>query len=123
MPWCSGFALSLQHIRPYFLTLHDRIDSALIKARDITWKEGILKKKPNLCHGVTGNALAFPPDEKREHFLACGTAERTKESEEGLWEKSDYEFEWCLGFASPGRAWGFMVMNDEQGRFICYNDV
>jgi hypothetical protein len=52
-----GFVLSLVAMRPYFPALIPRIDAAVEKGREVTWKEGILTKEPNLCHGTLGNAM------------------------------------------------------------------
>lgn len=52
-----GFVLSLLAMRPYFPELAPRIDAAIEKGRELTWKEGILTKEPNLCHGTLGNAM------------------------------------------------------------------
>lgn len=52
-----GFACSLRVLRPYFPDLHQRIDEALIKAEEVIWTRGLLKKEPNICHGIFGNAL------------------------------------------------------------------
>lgn len=32
---------------------------ASIKAADLIWQKGILKKGPGICHGVAGNGYAF----------------------------------------------------------------
>jgi hypothetical protein len=58
--WCHGapgFVLALQALRPYFSPLQDRLDNAIAKAQACTWKLGLLRKEPNLCHGLWGNAL------------------------------------------------------------------
>lgn len=52
-----GFVTSLRSLRPVFPNLQDRIDRALLKAGELIWKEGLLKKEPNLCHGAFGNSL------------------------------------------------------------------
>jgi len=33
--------------------------SAASRAGDLVWRQGLLKKGPGLCHGVTGNAYAL----------------------------------------------------------------
>lgn len=53
----AGFVHSLQVLRPYFPALQQRIDTAIERARDCIWREGLLKKEPSLCHGIFGNAL------------------------------------------------------------------
>jgi hypothetical protein len=120
-----GFALSLPAIRPYFPNLHERIDKAVEKARECTWEFGLLKKMPNICHGITGNALAFPPGEKRDHFLAYGSEAMMKRGkEEEWWVTSDYGYPYSLGFGPcPGRAWGWIARGRTEKEFICYNDV
>lgn len=52
-----GFIFCLQSLRPFYPALHDRIDAAIAKAREITWTNGILVKEPSLCHGLFGNGL------------------------------------------------------------------
>ena len=52
-----GFVTSLISLRPYFPQLEHRIDSAIEAGRECIWEEGLLRKEPNLCHGILGNAL------------------------------------------------------------------
>lgn len=58
--WCHGapgFVPSLLSMRPFFPSRQSQIDAAVEKARDVVWKEGMLRKDPCLCHGLFGNAL------------------------------------------------------------------
>jgi hypothetical protein len=58
--WCHGapgLVLCLLSLRPFFPTLHDKIDVAIERGRACTWDKGLLKKEPSLCHGILGNAL------------------------------------------------------------------
>jgi len=52
-----GVLLSLHALYPYFPDLQQRIDAALEKGRACIWKNGLLTKEPNLCHGAFGNGL------------------------------------------------------------------
>lgn len=56
----TGFVVSLSALRPHFPDLRDRIDQAIKKGRECIWNRGLLKKEPNLCHGIFGNALCVP---------------------------------------------------------------
>jgi hypothetical protein len=120
-----GFVISLLAIGDYFPSLHQRIDEAVSKARECIWKNGLIKKEPNLCHGITGNAFAFPPGPQRDHFLAYGTSEKQKEGKDkGWWVSGDYGQPFSLGFGSvPGRAWGWMARERDGKEYITYNDV
>jgi lantibiotic modifying enzyme len=58
--WCHGapgFVLCLLSLRPFFPTLHEKIDAAIERGRACTWEKGLLKKEPSLCHGILSNAL------------------------------------------------------------------
>ena len=58
--WCHGapgFVISLLALRAYFPALKARIDDAVGRARGCIWERGLLRKEPNLCHGILGNAL------------------------------------------------------------------
>lgn len=120
-----GFAISLLAIRDHIPALHHRIDEADSKARECTWKEGLIKKEPNICHGITGNVFAFPPGPQRDHFLAYGTSEKIQEGKDkGWWVSSDYGLRYALSFGStPGRAWGSMARDRDGKEYITYNDV
>ncbi|MBE3049726.1 LanC-like protein [Candidatus Bathyarchaeota archaeon] len=50
--WCHGapgFVMSLLALREFYPGLHAEIDAAV--------ERGLLRKEPNLCHGILGNAL------------------------------------------------------------------
>lgn len=58
--WCHGapgFVICLKALRPYFPDLEEQIDVAIEKGEQSTWEKGLLRKYPNLCHGIFGNAL------------------------------------------------------------------
>lgn len=58
--WCHGapgFVYSLSSLRPHFPTMHEQIDTAISKGRELIWRHGLLTKEPCLCHGIFGNAL------------------------------------------------------------------
>ncbi|KAK5659790.1 hypothetical protein OQA88_1001 [Cercophora sp. LCS_1] len=52
-----GFIISLLSLREHFPNLGQKIDDAVRRGRECVWNEGLLKKEPNLCHGIFGNAL------------------------------------------------------------------
>lgn len=107
-----GFVLSLKAIRPLYSdneALSRNIDEAIDKAIPLIWEKGILKKQPNLCHGVVSNALALN-GEQREHFMGFATEEvMVRQLEEGVYKESDEP--WGLWWGEAGRAWGWMVLD------------
>ncbi|KAH8882005.1 abscisic acid ABA receptor [Thozetella sp. PMI_491] len=127
--WCHGapgFVVSLVALRPYFPELHERIDHAIAKGAEVTWEKGLLRKGPNLCHGAFGNAMAFPPGERRDHFLALSLPEKIKEGQEAdptLFPAVDYG---TFGLAQsylPGLAWLLLKLDNENCPISCYNDL
>lgn len=52
-----GFVPSLVALRPYFPSLHEKMDAAIEKGRHCIWEKGLLVKEPSICHGIFGNAL------------------------------------------------------------------
>jgi lantibiotic modifying enzyme len=52
-----GMVLSLLSLRPYFPEMEAEVDEAIRKGRENTWREGLLKKEPSICHGVFGNGM------------------------------------------------------------------
>ncbi|KAK4531344.1 hypothetical protein CCYA_CCYA07G2201 [Cyanidiococcus yangmingshanensis] len=59
--WCHGspgavFLCASAHRK--YPTLSNIIDEALL-AGQVTWREGLLRKGPGLCHGIGGNAYAL----------------------------------------------------------------
>lgn len=112
-----GFIYSLQALRPFFPSLSSRIGSAVQKAQSCVWVRGLLIKEPNLCHGVTGNALVLPERRQREHFLAHATPKAIERGlAEGAFVRGDDP--WGLWWGEAGRAWGWMSLDcegDEDG--------
>jgi hypothetical protein len=100
-----GFVVSLLAMKPYFKNLETEIDRAIERGRKCIWKKGVLKKEPNVCHGVLGNALALE-GRQREHFLSLATPEELERAlREGSWEKDVDGGEWGLFWGEAGRAW------------------
>ncbi|KAL9622687.1 MAG: hypothetical protein Q9160_002997 [Pyrenula sp. 1 TL-2023] len=122
-----GFVISFEAIQPYCSPeLQQRLESSIQSSiRDII-DHGYLKKEPNLCHGVLGNALALK-DEPQEQFMAYATAERVEEGlANGTYEKGDDAF--GMQWGEAGRAWAWMVMDlrkkgEKQIGFAGYTDV
>jgi len=52
-----GLVHSLRSIRDFFPRLYIKIDLSIERAMEFTWRYGLLKSEPNLCHGLFGNAL------------------------------------------------------------------
>lgn len=53
----AGIIFSLQALREHYPSMETRIDTAITKAQQVVWNEGLLCKEPSLCHGILGNAL------------------------------------------------------------------
>ncbi|CAJ0572591.1 unnamed protein product, partial [Mesorhabditis spiculigera] len=58
--WCHG----APGVVPLLITMHrhearDNYLEALLRAGELIWTEGLLKKGPGLCHGISGNAYAL----------------------------------------------------------------
>jgi hypothetical protein len=118
--WCHGapgFLISLKAIRDYFPTLHQEIDNAVSAAQNLIWEKGVLLKEPNLCHGITGNALALEPKE-RSHLLALSTPDRVRESD---WERM--KDRWGLFTGEAGRAWVWAMLDGGRKGFPAYTEV
>lgn len=46
-----GVVVSLNSIKQYFPALLEKIDKAIVKARQCIWERGLLTKEPCQCHG------------------------------------------------------------------------
>ncbi|KXH48249.1 abscisic acid ABA receptor, partial [Colletotrichum nymphaeae SA-01] len=69
----QGLVLSLLSLRPFFPSLHERIDAAVEKAREFLWARAVDSEGPteeaNLFYGSLSTALTFPKGPKRTHLL------------------------------------------------------
>jgi hypothetical protein len=111
-------------IREMYPHLQERIDGAIEKGRQYTWEEGLLTKEPNMCHGITGNSFAFPPGQKRDHFLSYTTEEKVRDGyKDEIFQSCDYGIKWSLGFGGLGRAVGWMWREKEKGCYLGFDDV
>lgn len=117
-----GIIVSLVALRPHFPSLQTRIDAAIESGRKCVWQKGLLVKEPNICHGISGNALALVGQE-REHFLAEATPDEIRKGiEEGRFRKGDEP--WGLLWGEAGRAWVWMCEADGVDRgVVTYTDV
>jgi hypothetical protein len=117
-----GFVLSLLAIRSYFPNTHTQIDKAIALGRNVTWERGLLTKEPNICHGISGNALALDAHQ-REHFLCLATPEKVKQGvADGTSEKDEDPF--GMLWVEAGRVWVWTEVWDEnEGKFVLYSDV
>lgn len=106
-----GFIISFLAMRPFVKpALQERIDKAVELGRKEVWEKGILRKQPNLCHGITGNMLALGDPKQREHFMAHATSEKFDEGVRNeVFAKGDDES--GLQWGEAGRAWGWMVID------------
>lgn len=118
-----GFVVSLAKLLPHFPALQTSIENAIQQGREYIWQKGLLRKEPNLCHGIVGNALALEMGERRTHFLAYCKRDVIEELlKEGVFMEG--EDRWGLWCGEGGRAWGWMVQNaDMAGGIPGYTDV
>lgn len=118
-----GFVVSLIKLLPHFPALQESIENAIQRGRDYIWQKGLLRKEPNLCHGIVGNALALGMGERRNHFLAFCVRDVLDELlREGVFLEG--EDRWGLWCGEGGRAWGWMVQNaNMEGGIPGYSDV
>ncbi|UQC89096.1 abscisic acid ABA receptor [Colletotrichum lupini] len=69
----QGLVISLLSLRPFFPSLHDRIDAAVDEAREFLWARAVDPEGPteevNLFYGSLSTALTFPKGPKRTHLL------------------------------------------------------
>ena len=85
-------------------------------------KKGLLTKEPNLCHGISGNALALPTP-WRAFFLDYTTAEAMEKGlREGSYIPGDDAYGLFCGEAGRAWAWLALVSGQERG-MIGFNDV
>ncbi|KAL8797138.1 MAG: hypothetical protein Q9195_000605 [Heterodermia aff. obscurata] len=120
-----GFIIALKAIEPHLsfdLSLQSRVASAYTKAQQCVVKKGLLTKQPNLCHGISGNALALPTP-WREFFLDHTTAEAMEKGlREGSYVPGDDAYGLFCG--ESGRAWAWLALMSEQERgMIGFNDI
>ncbi|KAG7301284.1 hypothetical protein JYU34_014205 [Plutella xylostella] len=58
--WCHGAPGMVYLMAKAFLVMKDRLYlDACIKAADLVWEKGLLRKGPGICHGVAGNGYVF----------------------------------------------------------------
>lgn len=124
-----GFIVSLLAIRAHFpVAMQTRIDAAVARGRTCVWERGLLRKEPNLCHGIVGNALALDDGAgRRSHFMAFTTGEAIARGlAEGWFLRGDDR--WGVWWGEGGRAWVWALL-DGGGRgqgmegMIGYSDV
>jgi hypothetical protein len=109
-----GFLISLLKIRPFLSqVLQQRVDIAVEKGQKEVWEKGLLRKEPNLCHGIIGNMLALTDWKQREHFMAHATAGKIEEGKDnGEFVAGDDPF--GLLWGEGGRAWGWMILDSRK---------
>lgn len=119
-----GFVISLVSIQPFVSPeLKQQIDAAIELGRREVWKKGLLRKEPNLCHGIVGNMLAHDDWGQREHFMAYAQREVIKKGiKEGVFDAGDDTH--GLYWGEAGRAWGWAMMDARKDLgFPAYTDV
>ncbi|XP_049876637.1 lanC-like protein 3 [Pectinophora gossypiella] len=58
--WCHGAPGTIYLMAKAFLVFKDqKFLDACIRAGEIVWRKGLLRKGPGLCHGVAGNGYVF----------------------------------------------------------------
>ena len=128
-----GILISLIPIIDAFPSLRQQIDSAFARGRQVVEERGLLTKPPSLCHGISGNALAFEDQEPLERLLGY-TTRGYLESNEGMYTRLRLEEvvddRFGLFTGEGGRAWGFLVglsvgqgNGDWWGRVVGFNDL
>ncbi|KAK1833722.1 hypothetical protein QBC39DRAFT_345916 [Podospora conica] len=124
-----GFVVSLLSLRHHFPNMESRINQAVDRARSCIWREGLLTKEPNLCHGIFGNALALPRGGQREHFLGVASPDnvsRVKSADANgkVFQRADYGRGYStLTSYAPSAVWTWLVYRDEAPSVLGYNDV
>ncbi|KAK0639966.1 hypothetical protein B0T16DRAFT_337478 [Cercophora newfieldiana] len=124
-----GVISSLLSLREHFPQLHDNIDRAVSRGRECVWSQGLLKKEPNLCHGIFGNALTLPPGHQREHFLGIAAPENVSDMKKSdptgtVFERADYGRSYsALTSYTPSAVWTWLVCREEEPRVLAYNDI
>ncbi|KAK4180229.1 hypothetical protein QBC36DRAFT_320683 [Triangularia setosa] len=124
-----GFVVSLCSLQQYFPRLHGKIDAALRRARQCIWTHGLLKKEPNLCHGIFGNGLCLPRGPQRQHFLAVATPENVAHMKSSdptgtVFERADYGRSYStLTSYAPCAVWTWLVARETDPIIMGYNDV
>ncbi|KAL6246057.1 hypothetical protein RBB50_007210 [Rhinocladiella similis] len=120
-----GAVLSLRPLRPHFLHLREKIDSAIVAAQRDTWERGILVKDPCLCHGIAGNALALDDVDEFQHFVTYMSSD-SLESQGWLKEAGRGDEFVGLFTGEAGRAWTWAVaekFDELGGKCIGFNDL
>ncbi|KAI1375331.1 hypothetical protein F4677DRAFT_134815 [Hypoxylon crocopeplum] len=119
-----GFIVSLRSLAPHFPELRPKIEAAIQNAVADIWKRGLLTKRPCLCHGIAGNALALGGDEKWfMHFLLFMT---TESMERAGWMRDAGRSDEFVGLytGEAGRAWTWAMAETNGPRvYIGYNDL
>ena len=119
-----GINISINAIGHHFDQTVWGMGKAYIKSMWRIMKRGLLTNEPNLCHGVTGNALACWPRERRLLMEYAANDVIEQGLRDGTFTPSGDPYGLFCGEA--GRAWGWLNVlsgiDDERG-MIGYNDV
>ncbi|CAH0401173.1 unnamed protein product [Chilo suppressalis] len=58
--WCHGAPGTVYLMAKAYLVFNDqKYYDACIKAAEVVWQKGLLRKGPGICHGVAGNGYVF----------------------------------------------------------------
>ncbi|XP_013162915.1 PREDICTED: lanC-like protein 3 [Papilio xuthus] len=58
--WCHGAPGTVYLMAKAYLIFHDqRFLDSCIKAGEVVWQKGLLRKGPGICHGIAGNGYVF----------------------------------------------------------------
>ncbi len=108
LQYCHGAPGIVVHLSELPMGENEEFDSILIKAGELTWDAGALKKGANLCHGTAGSGFAFlklfqrTQDEiwlERARAFAMQSIEQFKQS-----EKQHQQQRYPLWTGDPGVA-------------------
>lgn len=73
--WCHGAPGAIYVLLKAYQIFHDeKYLNACVKAADLVWEKGLLRKGPGICHGVAGNGYVFLMLYKithNERYLYC----------------------------------------------------
>ena len=113
-----GIVISLKklHMRGFFYgnqELAERANLAIKKGIECIAQRGLLTKYPSLCHGIAGNALAFPPHQKELlGFMICMTEEFIEQGRGTIFTQGEDDV-LSLWTGPAGRVWTWYVYLSE----------
>ena len=125
-----GIVISLKklHMRGFFHgnpELSERANLAIKKGIECIAEKGLLTKYPSLCHGIAGNALAFPLyQETLLRFMTCMTEDFVEQGKGIIFTQGEDDV-MSLWTGPAGRLWAWYIYLSE-GHWkdlIGYSDI